>query len=164
MRQWNEMNRIKILLLLFSGVKPVHLIAASIMSAPAALAMAKLLYPETHNSSLNHLNKVRFHPPWVNRIIHTSPSAFSKTCFWGPRILIARNLMHQSLCIALCSYSSILCEKINKNYPVGTGLFKQHCLNILWTFPTLCKQSGILLGWVTYKVPQIQAKNNVYTM
>ncbi len=44
------------------GVKPVHLIARAIMSAPAALAMSKLLYPETHNSSLNQLNKVKFEP------------------------------------------------------------------------------------------------------
>ncbi|MBE9186406.1 NupC/NupG family nucleoside CNT transporter [Microcoleus sp. LEGE 07076] len=32
------------------GVSPQHLIAASVMSAPAALAMSKLLYPETEKS------------------------------------------------------------------------------------------------------------------
>ena len=32
------------------GVNPGHLIAASVMSAPAALVMAKLLYPETEHS------------------------------------------------------------------------------------------------------------------
>ena len=29
------------------GVSPAHLLSASVMSAPAALAFAKLLYPET---------------------------------------------------------------------------------------------------------------------
>ena len=32
------------------GVNPGHLIAASVMSAPAALVIAKLLYPETEHS------------------------------------------------------------------------------------------------------------------
>lgn len=32
------------------GISPAHLMTASIMSAPAALAFAKLLYPETENS------------------------------------------------------------------------------------------------------------------
>jgi nucleoside permease NupC len=29
------------------GISPSHLLSASVMSAPAALAIAKLLYPET---------------------------------------------------------------------------------------------------------------------
>lgn len=32
------------------GVDPTHLLAASVMSAPAALAFAKLFYPETEQS------------------------------------------------------------------------------------------------------------------
>ena len=32
------------------GISPAHLISASIMSAPAGLAVAKLLYPETEES------------------------------------------------------------------------------------------------------------------
>ena len=32
------------------GVSPAHLLSASVMSAPAALAFAKLLYPETEES------------------------------------------------------------------------------------------------------------------
>ena len=32
------------------GVSPAHLLSASVMSAPAALACSKLLYPETEES------------------------------------------------------------------------------------------------------------------
>jgi pyrimidine nucleoside transport protein len=32
------------------GVQPVHLLTASIMSAPAALCVSKLFYPETEQS------------------------------------------------------------------------------------------------------------------
>ena len=35
------------------GISPSHLLTASVMSAPAALAMAKLFYPETEESKLN---------------------------------------------------------------------------------------------------------------
>ena len=32
------------------GVSPSHLLSASVMSAPAALAISKLIYPETEES------------------------------------------------------------------------------------------------------------------
>ena len=32
------------------GVNPSHLLSASVMSAPAALAISKLMYPETEDS------------------------------------------------------------------------------------------------------------------
>lgn len=36
------------------GVSAAHLISASVMSAPAALAYAKLIYPETEESQTSH--------------------------------------------------------------------------------------------------------------
>ena len=35
------------------GVDPSHLMSASVMSAPAALAFSKLFYPETEESRTN---------------------------------------------------------------------------------------------------------------
>jgi pyrimidine nucleoside transport protein len=32
------------------GVEPIHLLTASVMSAPAALCVSKLFYPETEQS------------------------------------------------------------------------------------------------------------------
>lgn len=42
------------------GISPVHLISASVMSAPAALAMSKILYPETETPVTQGTVKVTF--------------------------------------------------------------------------------------------------------
>ena len=42
------------------GIPSSHLICASIMSAPAALAMSKLVYPETGDSKINAVDKIKF--------------------------------------------------------------------------------------------------------
>ena len=44
---------------IFAGIDPTHLIAASVMSAPAALAISKLMYPETEESKLVTEDDVR---------------------------------------------------------------------------------------------------------
>ena len=38
------------------GAQPVHLITATLMSAPAGLCVAKLLYPETKKSATRFNN------------------------------------------------------------------------------------------------------------
>jgi CNT family concentrative nucleoside transporter len=48
------------------GVEPGHLIAASVMSAPAALVMAKLMLPETEESATAGTVKVDVGSPYVN--------------------------------------------------------------------------------------------------
>ena len=50
------------------GVPAGHLIAASVMSAPAALVMAKLMFPETEESLTKGQVKVEVERPWVNSI------------------------------------------------------------------------------------------------
>lgn len=50
------------------GVPAGHLIAASVMSAPAALVMAKLMYPETEESLTAGEVRVTVEKPWVNVI------------------------------------------------------------------------------------------------
>jgi concentrative nucleoside transporter, CNT family len=50
------------------GVPAGHLIAASVMSAPAALVMAKLMFPETEESLTAGTVKVAVERPWVNVI------------------------------------------------------------------------------------------------
>ena len=44
------------------GIAPTHLIAASFMSAPAALAVGKMFYPETQKSTINKTTKIKFLP------------------------------------------------------------------------------------------------------
>jgi CNT family concentrative nucleoside transporter len=50
------------------GVPAGHLIAASVMSAPAALVMAKLMFPETEESLTKGEVRVAVERPWVNSI------------------------------------------------------------------------------------------------
>jgi CNT family concentrative nucleoside transporter len=50
------------------GVSAGHLIAASVMSAPAALVMSKLMFPETEESVTAGTVKVAVEKPWANVI------------------------------------------------------------------------------------------------
>jgi CNT family concentrative nucleoside transporter len=50
------------------GVPAGHLIAASVMSAPAALVMAKLMFPETEESVTRGTVKLDPERPWANVI------------------------------------------------------------------------------------------------
>ena len=50
------------------GVSAEHLIAASVMSAPAALAISKILYPETEDSPTAGEVKIKVESPYSNGI------------------------------------------------------------------------------------------------
>ena len=41
------------------GVSPSHLLSASVMSAPAALAISKLMYPETEEPETIDIDKIK---------------------------------------------------------------------------------------------------------
>ena len=59
------------------GVCPSHFISASVMSAPAALAFSKLIYPETKQSrtTADALPKLESKPAGVSVTVMTSSSA-----------------------------------------------------------------------------------------
>jgi CNT family concentrative nucleoside transporter len=59
------------------GVSAGHLIAASVMSAPAALVMAKLVFPETEESLTAGEVKMDVEVPWVNVIDAAADGAAS---------------------------------------------------------------------------------------
>ncbi len=50
------------------GVSAKHLLAASVMSAPAALVMAKLMFPETEKSVTAGKVEIEVERPWANSI------------------------------------------------------------------------------------------------
>ena len=50
------------------GVSAKHLLAASVMSAPAALVMAKLMFPETEKSVTAGKVEIEIDRPWANSI------------------------------------------------------------------------------------------------
>lgn len=49
------------------GIPASHLIAASVLSAPAAILMSKLLFPETKRSVLRNLSMETFEAPYVQQ-------------------------------------------------------------------------------------------------
>ncbi len=57
------------------GVSAGHLIASSVMSAPASLLMAKLIYPETGHSLTTGTVEVKVERPWTNVIEAASEGA-----------------------------------------------------------------------------------------
>ncbi len=59
------------------GVSAGHLIAASVMSAPAALVMAKMMFPETEQSLTAGEVKVEVERPWANVIDAAAEGAAS---------------------------------------------------------------------------------------
>jgi CNT family concentrative nucleoside transporter len=50
------------------GISAKHLLAASVMSAPAALVMAKLMFPETEKSHTAGKVDIQVDRPWANAI------------------------------------------------------------------------------------------------
>lgn len=71
---------------IFAGIDPSHLIAASVMSAPAALAISKLAYPETEQSKLVTESDVELSKRYKNKITETAfqegdHMAFRKSTF-----------------------------------------------------------------------------------
>ncbi|EAZ90559.1 NupC/NupG family nucleoside CNT transporter [Crocosphaera chwakensis] len=50
------------------GISPIHLISASVMSAPAALAISKIMYPETDKSECKTKVNLHIESPYVNAI------------------------------------------------------------------------------------------------
>jgi CNT family concentrative nucleoside transporter len=50
------------------GISPTHLISASVMSAPAALAISKIMYPETNKTETNQEINIGIKSPYTNAI------------------------------------------------------------------------------------------------
>ncbi|MEM8777444.1 MAG: NupC/NupG family nucleoside CNT transporter [Cyanobacteria bacterium P01_G01_bin.49] len=50
------------------GISPTHLISASVMSAPAALAISKIMYPETEKTQISQEIVATIESPYINLI------------------------------------------------------------------------------------------------
>lgn len=73
------------------GASPVHLLSASVMSAPAALAVSKLIYPEVEQSQTGAENIKVETPAYANALHAASQGAISviKLCGYIAALLIA---------------------------------------------------------------------------
>jgi len=73
------------------GIDPVHLICASVMNAPMALALSKLSYPETENKGSRMKSKLEFAKPSEQNFIEAAAAGASQSI--GLVANIAANLI-----------------------------------------------------------------------
>jgi len=106
------------------GVSAGHLISASVMSAPAALVMAKLMFPETEESVTAGDVRVEVKTPYVNVIDAAAEGA-------GAGLKLALNV--GAMLLAFLGLIAV----INAGFHWAGGLFGYPDLSLEW-----------LLGWI----------------
>jgi len=129
------------------GVPPQHLLAASVMAAPAALALSKLLYPETEESLTAGEVRVDVERPWVNAVDAAASGASD-----GMRLVLNVAAMLIAFLALLALFNALL--------GWAGGLFGMPQLSLEWLFSKIlaplawligvpwedCGQVGVLLG------------------
>jgi CNT family concentrative nucleoside transporter len=115
------------------GVEPGHLIAASVMSAPAALVMAKLMYPETEESATAGTVKVDVASPYVNLLDAAAEGA-------AAGLKLALNV--GAMLIAFIALIAV----VNAGLGALGGLFGFEGLSLEWIFGQLLRPLAYLMG------------------
>lgn len=111
------------------GISAGHLIAASVMSAPASLLMAKMFYPETEHSLTKGTVEVQVERPWANVIEAASDGA-------SEGVKLALNVA--GMLIAFIALVALVDASLGKLCEWA---------QLVWTeFPSLTLQG--LLGWL----------------
>lgn len=115
------------------GVEPGHLIAASVMSAPAALAMAKLMVPETEESATAGTVKVDVKSPYVNLLDAAAEGA-------AAGLKLALNVA--AMLIAFIALIAVA----NAGLGALGGLFGFEALSLEWIFGQVLRPLAFLMG------------------
>lgn len=115
------------------GVPAGHLIAASVMSAPAALVMAKLMVPETEESRTAGEVKMSLDLPWVNSIDAAAQGAAD-----GLKLALNVGAMLLAFLGLIAVFNAIL-------GPLG-GLFGFPDLNLQWILGQLFRPLAWIMG------------------
>ncbi len=115
------------------GVSAQHLIAASVMSAPAALAISKLLYPETEESVTAGVVTVKVESETGNAIEAAANGAVD-----GMRLVLNVAAMMIAFLALLALFNAIL--------GWGGGLFGLPQLSLEWIFSYLLAPVAWLMG------------------
>lgn len=115
------------------GVSPKHLLAASVMSAPAALVMAKLMLPERESSPTAGIVTVRVERPWLNVIDAAASGA-------ADGLKLALNVA--AMLLAFVALIALV------DWPLGVlgGWLGLPELSIRWLLGGLCRPLAWLLG------------------
>jgi CNT family concentrative nucleoside transporter len=126
------------------GIPAGHLLAASVMSAPAALVMAKIMFPETEESLTAGEVRVEVEKPWVNVIDAAAEGAAA-----GLKLVlnVAAMLIAFLALVALLNAGLMkLGEGINELLrPMGYQLIAQQ-LTLEWLFGWALRPLAWLMG------------------
>jgi len=115
------------------GIDPGHLIAASVMSAPAALVMAKLMVPETEESATAGTVKVDVASPYVNLVDAAAEGA-------AAGLKLALNV--GAMLIAFIALVAV----VNAGLGALGGLFGFEGLSLEWIFGRVLRPLAYLMG------------------
>lgn len=115
------------------GVEPGHLIAASVMSAPAALVMAKILVPETEESATAGHVKVDVPSPYVNLVDAAAEGA-------AAGLKLALNV--GAMILAFIALIAV----VNAGLGALGGLFGFEALSLEWLLGWLLRPLAFLMG------------------
>jgi CNT family concentrative nucleoside transporter len=115
------------------GVPAVHLIAASVMAAPGALALAKLLFPEDGEPQTRGSVQAKVDRPWINPIDAAASGAAD-----GARLCI-------NVAAMLIAFLALL-ALVNALLGWGGGLAGMPQLSLEWLFARLLAPIAWLIG------------------
>ncbi|HUF78743.1 MAG TPA: NupC/NupG family nucleoside CNT transporter [Thermoanaerobaculia bacterium] len=133
------------------GVEAGHLIAASVMSAPAALVMAKIMIPETEESATAGEVKLEVESPYVNLIDAAAEGAAA-----GLRLALTVGAMLLAF-IALVAVVNAFFGKVG-------GLFGFESLSLEWLLGQLFRPLAWLMGVPWEEADQVGALLGIKTV
>jgi len=123
------------------GVSAKHLLAASVMSAPAALVMAKLMFPEKEHSPTAGKVEIEVERPWANVIDAAASGA-------GDGLKLALNV--GAMLIAFVGLIAMIDFPLVK---LGEAIGQPLSLNIILGF--LCRPLAWVMGVPWSEAPQV---------
>jgi CNT family concentrative nucleoside transporter len=133
------------------GVEAGHLIAASVMSAPAALVMAKLMYPETEESATAGEVKLAVESPYVNLIDAAAEGA-------GAGLRLALNV--GAMLLAFIALVAV----VNAGFGKIGGLFGFEALSLEWLLGQVFRPLAWLMGVPWEEADQVGALLGIKTV
>jgi CNT family concentrative nucleoside transporter len=115
------------------GVSAKHLLAASVMSAPAALVMAKLMFPEKEHSLTKGKVEIEVERPWANVIDAAASGA-------GDGLKLALNV--GAMLIAFVGLIALI------DWPITSfgQWIGQEQLSLRWILGVICKPLAWVMG------------------
>ncbi len=115
------------------GVSAKHLLAASVMSAPAALVMAKLMFPEKEHSLTKGKVEIEVERPWANVIDAAASGA-------GDGLKLALNV--GAMLIAFVGLIALI------DWPITSfgHWIGQEQLSLRWILGVVCRPLAWLMG------------------